>query len=122
MKLQRFFNALIITLIVLIMLCATEEFRRYDLKIVLLEQIAIEQHNELADINQNYLSRYDVVQPLDDLTILQDKVESLEVEVDEYRQDVLFWNDQTGNYFGKYNTGYFKEAVASINFVAESEV
>jgi len=109
MKLQRFFNALVITLIIVIVLCIAGTFKCYESKIALLESVAVEHEEELADINQNYLSRYDVVQPLDDLTILQDKVESLEVEVDEYRQDISFWNEQTGNYFGKYNTGYFKE-------------
>jgi len=106
---QRFFNALVLTLIIIVMLCVVDVFRQYDSDLKLLKIIVVDLENQIIDINQNYLSSCDVVQPFDDLILLQNKVDKLEVEVDEYRQDVLFWNEQTGNYFGKYNTGYFRE-------------
>jgi len=80
MKLQRFFNALVLTLIIIVMLCVVDVFRQYDSDLKLLKIIVVDLENQIIDINQNYLSSCDVVQPLDDLILLQNKVDKLEVE------------------------------------------
>jgi len=91
------------------MLCVVGASKQYNSDLKLLKIIVADLENQITDINQNYLSSCNIVQPLDNLVILQNKVNKLEVEVCEYRQDIEFWNEQTGNFFGQYNKAYFRE-------------
>jgi len=109
MKLQNILNVLFPVLILFIIICQEQLNVEYDNRLLQLEQKNIEQISELDIIKKSYLTLTELEPAMDDLDEYEDKLDKLEVEVNKFRQDVLFWNEQTGNYFGKYNTGYFRE-------------